>query len=266
MLKSRNKKIFILTIVVLSILILGLFQQIGFSCAQGEEKSHEIPLNSDLEDEFEITGRNENITQISIDLGDSIYNITGIEINFTNIKMERQIKTIEDENFGYNVVYNNTDNPPGTKYRTGLGMQIDPQYDAMLYGVYIFGFRESDTTENITFQLRGYESDVPNNVIHRNQTLNMSTERTWYYQKFEEPFKLLKANDYYLVLNGSNLPGDGLNKYYWSINNLFPKYELFSAIYDNKNPLWVDEEGTSYLYKLDQKINITFNPEDIESV
>ena len=154
----------------------------GVSYAQGEEKSHELPLNFELEEIFEINGKNESITQIDIDLGASTYNITGIELNFTNIKMGRQIKTIEDENFGYDVIYNKT-GPPPDKFTACLAMEIRLENDTILYGVYIFGFREPTTTRNITFQIRGYygAGDYPNNKTYLSQTLNMSTERTWYY-------------------------------------------------------------------------------------
>ena len=266
MMRKRNSRKLVIGVTFLSIFFLGLFWQMDFSYAQGDEKSHKIPLSFELEEFFEVNDREENTTSIDIDIGSDTYNITGIEINFTNIKMERQIKVIEDEDLGFDAIYSRLSGITH-KYAYGLGVQMDLENDTTLYGVYIYGFKEPTTTVNISIQIRGYNigTNGPSNEIHLNQTLNMSTPRAWYYQKFTTP-KFLTKGDYYLVFNGSNLPIDESNIYYWGLNDIFPDNPLlYSGIFDWKyDPNWKVDTDSPFLYKLDQKINKTFYPKEIE--
>ncbi|GAH81291.1 unnamed protein product, partial [marine sediment metagenome] len=88
----------------------------------------------------------------------------------------------------------------------------------------------------------------------------------WYIQNFTDPIELSKGN-YTLVLNGSALrwPQDKLTKYRWYYNEDNPMNpELYSSYFYPLENKWTNgTKGSPFLYKLDQKLNFSFKPEDI---
>ena len=95
----KRKKGALISILFLSILFIMMFQNIKVSQAQnGSEPIETIDVFQNFQiDEFsENTATLENVSSIDIDLGSSRWNVSGIELNFTNIKQEYEIKSIED--------------------------------------------------------------------------------------------------------------------------------------------------------------------------
>ena len=88
--KLTKKKPILLSILVLSITFLVLIHTINDSYAQEIEETINISQNFMLDEFSENKGTLENITSINIDLGSSRWNVTDIELNFTNIKLEHK--------------------------------------------------------------------------------------------------------------------------------------------------------------------------------
>jgi hypothetical protein len=255
-----------LLIVLASILMLLIFfQKINYSYAQEDTNSIDISQTLEYEELSEIIGREENITSIDIDLGDDRYNVTAIELNFTDIKMESQLKEVETlEGYGFGLIcYKESGNPT-----RALGVQMVLNDNTTLNGLYMYGFKGQDTTEDISLQIRGDSGGVPpfpTNEIHT-QTLIMNRTTTWHYQKIDGGLFLEKGT-YYIVLNGTNLPQNDQQQFFWGLNEFFPSNpNLYSAEYKFAPPSsqWKELANISFLYKLDQKIDKLYNPEDIE--
>ena len=75
--------------------------------AQNGAETINLPQNFILEEFSENFGGQENVTSVEIDLGSSKWNVTDVELNFTNIKLEREVKSIEDSEEGqqYDRIY-----------------------------------------------------------------------------------------------------------------------------------------------------------------
>ena len=254
---TKNKQLHpIISFFLISFFIVNLFQFVGFSHAQGS--GFIIYSNFELYKYSEIIDAKENISSLNIEFPEGNWSMTDIEINFTNIKLEREVKIIEDEKWGENYVYYKN---PQFK-RLALGVQLEITEPTLLFGVYIKGYR-SDTNETIQFQLRGYDEDnnKPNNTIYRTTELNISVNLEWYYQDFSvDPIKL-KIGNYSLVMNGSGIVST-TSKYYWAINDISPKnpYLSTSEFIDD----WrIGSINATFLYKLVQRTERIYDPEDI---
>ena len=259
MFNSKYKKLTILTTLLISIIILGLFHKLNYSYAQDGQDSLKINKNYELIEYSEITGITENITSINIDLGASRFNITDIELNFTDIKLEREITSIVDEETASEIIYHKN----GPFRMLNLGVQFKLNSPTKLYGVYLFGYKRSGTSVPIKVQIRGYNNanNNPNQTIYLSQEYNVSTSRNWYYQNFSSPLSLPSGN-YYIVLNGSSLPATDADYYFWMKNDIDP-----TSLYKSRNKdntIWDPGVTNSpFLYKLDQKFNKIYYPEEI---
>jgi len=237
-------------------LAIGLIQFIPFSYAQDNGFSNYS--NFELHEYSEITEAKENVTSLNIEFPEVNWSMTDIEINFTDIELEREIKTIEDTKFGDNYIYRQNN----AKKRLGLGLQLEITDPSILFGVYIKGER-SDTNETIQFQLRGYdeENNKPNNTIYRTMELNISVDDGWYYQNFSaDPYELQIGN-YSLVMLGD----DSLSiasTFSWFLNEINPSIpNLHTSEYVNS---WSDGlVNTTFLCKLNHKTEKVYYPQDI---
>ena len=265
----RKKTLQLLSILIISAFFLGLFYNFNYSYTQNNIKSPKISQsgneslkisqNFDMFEFTEISDAKENISSIDIEFPLLKWNITDIELNFTDIKLNCEIKTIEDEEFGSKLIYNK--NP--TQKRLALGVQLNISIPTVIYGVYIYGYKGTGTDEIIKFQIMGYdeENNKPNDTIYRTLDLNMSFNPNWYYQNFStNPITLPKGN-YSLVMNGTEISSKN-TKYYWILNNinaLIPN--LHTSEYENS---WSNGDiNSTFLYKLVQKVERSYNPEDI---
>jgi len=203
----------------------------------------------------------ENITSIDISLPSPSWNLTDIQINFTDIGFNREIVDIENT---HSEDYENLD-----LTQPGLAVQINITDKTTLYGVQIYGSSENPS-DLVEVQIRGYDpiNHKPNETVYGIPiTLNMTEDvEKWYIQNFTKPIDLPKGN-YTLVLNGSALkwPGDKTIKYRWYYNEDYPMNpELYSSYFYPLENKWTNgTKGSPFLYKLDQKLNFTFKPKDI---
>ncbi|MFX1357002.1 MAG: hypothetical protein ACFFA8_06920 [Promethearchaeota archaeon] len=219
------------------------------------------PINASMMEYADIMDSMESNSSIEIPLTLDTWNVTNLELNFTNIKLDREVKTIEDNTtVGFGVL--------NSEIR-GLGVQIKLTEETTIFGVQIYGAAPIEKgLEKILVQIRGYSDliDRPNDSIYASIELNMSQNLGWYNQVFGSPV-LLQPGNYYFVLNGSSLVASDDTLIYWFYNNLSPIYPTlhisqFSRVLMN----WIwgqGKEGSPFLHKLIQRVNRTYYPESI---
>ncbi len=253
---KRLKRIFFLNLILIAF-VLGFFSQIDYSKAQVEGESLTFPANFTMEEFTENINRLDNTTSIEIPLPSRSWNLTGLQLNFSNIKLQSEIKPIEDQEHGdYGPIYYTTH----SRKVYGLGVQLNLTETTTIFGAYIYGYKSPETTELIQFQIRGYNEaeNKPNDTIYAFTNINISLIPGWYLQSFNSSVKLPKGN-YYLVLF-SIVSGD--TNYYWAYNEVDPKnLNLYTSKYTNNWNSGV--QNAPYLYKLIQKVNKSYNPEEI---
>ena len=222
-------------------------------------KSYELLESTKLNNSIEC------MDEIDIQIPEGNWNIKDIEMNFTNISMERELKIIEDNTLydTNNLYYLNAANR-----RIGLALQIEIPNRTIIYGVYIYGSNASTIKHHdILFQIRGFNdvNHIPNGTIYGSTNLNISSTKEWYYQNFSsDPVELTKGS-YTLVMNGTAL--DTIKMYYyWQRNpsDTSVNYHLYASEYVGNS--WVDGiTNNTYLCKLDQKIvNQSYFPINID--
>ena len=190
-----------------------------------------------------------NADSIDIDLPSATWQVEDIELNFTNFKFNREIKTIED-----NPVGSKTIEKKGNLLKYGLGVQIKISDPTIIYGVQIYGKNESTENLPIYLQINGYENltNSPNSDIYGSPILldmPKSSNPSWYEQNFSSPIPLQEGN-YYLTIDGSSIGNSPQSKYLWYYNNEDPIYpDLYSASYISGS--WTEiNQSAPFLYKL----------------
>ena len=195
-------------------------------------------------------------SSIDIPLSSTTWNITNIELNFTAIKLGKEIKSIEDNEDGFWDVTWRNDN--------AIAVQINITEHILLFGVYLRGFRSGNPTAPGYVQINGYDinTDTPDNNIFGNTSINMTGALAWYLQEFKDPISL-PTGQYYLVVNGSGLDID--DKFWIAENRQDSIYHsLHKSALDFNDINWsLRNTGEPILYKLVQRLNISYNPEEI---
>jgi len=256
---SRKLKVLIFVNFFSLIFILGLIFNMNNVVAQNSGDSLVIPTNFTMIEHGENTGIKENLSTIDIEIPSTSWNLNEIQLNFTNIKLGQETKTIEDEFYGmYKRIYRK--NPPSRVH--GYGIQINLTEPTILYGVELYGYRSPSTIESIQVQIRGFDdvNNKPNNTIYTSTQLNMSIVPNWQKQIFANSTSL-PIGSYYLVLNGSNV-ADINTGYYWAYNNIDPSDpDLYlSELIDEWS---VGVKNTTLLHKLIQKVDRSLIPQEI---
>ncbi len=268
--KKTNKKILIIIILFFSVFFLVSRSNRGISHLKIKSYNH-FPFGSNIEynnetliysRKFQLHETTEDIASknkvdsINITLPSSTWNITDLELNFTSIKLGREVKTIED---GDKVKFEEL----SKRTELGWGIQLNITEPTTIFGVYLYGFWAGNSpNDEILVQIQGYNSslNIPNGTIYNSKTLNFSQIPSWNLQEFESEIQLNEGY-YCLVLNGSNLENEGI-EVYWRYNDQ-PQYkDLYRSKYDGGK--WV-EDGVEkvFLHKLIQRINRSYNPEEI---
>ncbi|MHA2284034.1 MAG: hypothetical protein ACXAC5_24615 [Promethearchaeota archaeon] len=207
-------------------------------------------------EEGESYGVELSVNSLGFSFPSESWNLTSLELNFTDITFHREIVEVESE-----VLLSAPKRL--NKGTTGYAVQINITETIEIYSVHLYG-REVNpaTTTNITVQINGYDSllDEPNATIYGSEELNMSSSFGWYVQTFSAPI-LLNEGNYTLILNGTDmLPSDSAS-YYWNFNEEAPSNpNLFSWEY--KGGWETGITGEPFLYKLDQRITSEFFPEN----
>lgn len=244
----------IISIFFTSIIALSIVQYIDISYAQGNDGT--IDLSSKFQ-MTEITENIDNITSVSsinIPLPSESWNITNIELNITDVKLGKEVKSIEDKGQSIEII--------DSKGKLGYGVELNITEPTILFGVYIYGYITGNPVFPVYVQIQGYNigTDAPDENILGTTAINLSSPG-WHLQIFEEAVSL-SSGKYYLVINGSELtfPADK-STYNWFYNGSGSINNLKTALYDGD---WKQYDiGEPFLHKLVQRVNRSFNPEEV---
>ncbi|MHA1150790.1 MAG: hypothetical protein ACTSR8_21430 [Promethearchaeota archaeon] len=249
------------------LVILMLFQfGMTFTLRLGSYSSvlADIEIQEELEIEFthnfeflELStkiGDTKDISSINLNLPSNEWNVTGLELNLTNIKLGREVLNVETEATGSELLDKNPN---------GYGVQINIIEPTTIYAVEIFAQEYRSATANLFIQINGYDDglNIPNSTVYGQTPLNISGQLGWYYQEF--PTGITLAPDYYyLILNGTQMLQSDPGKYYWYYSGDLPNNSNYhTASYSSG---WVDNGiGAPFLYKLHQKTDRNYDPEDL---
>ncbi|MFW9897178.1 MAG: hypothetical protein ACFFD7_15345, partial [Candidatus Thorarchaeota archaeon] len=254
---KRKEKLRFLMIcsIFFSVIILMTFQKVKISYAQINDHSLDISSNLLMTEYAEDVKNKENISSIAINLPSSTWTISDIALNFTGIKLEQEIKTIE-ENVG-------TMETIDVEAR-GYGVQINITESTLIYGVHIYASRTKEPLNDVFVQISGYDNNtnIPNGTIYGSTLLNVSYVPNWYLQTFATPISL-SMGQYYLVVNGTALQEND-PVYFWGRARNPNNPMLYTSFY---NDPWKDGKrgpgSEPFLYKLVQKVHREYYPEDI---
>lgn len=259
---KKRKSVLIFSLVLL-VFVLGLFQNPKISLGQPQYNDETLttPMNFSMIEFSDQIGSNDSISSLNITLPSSSWNVTDIELNFTDIKLGKEVKIVEDQ-------FNRVEK---IKDKKAWGVQINiTEEPTLIYGVYIFGywFNEDDElpSDPIWVEIRGYDpSDKPNNTIYRSTLIDMGTNPLtvgWYFQDFSQPEPLsLNKGQYYLVINGTEIDKDQ-TEYFWYLNDPSIIPNLHICKYEGT---WQSADiDKAFMYKIEQRVNRSYDPEDIE--
>lgn len=206
----------------------------------------------------EDSGTIENSSLVSIDLLSSNWILTEIDLNFTGIKMNYEIKVIEEEATGFEMLRGS--------YNEILGMQINITEPTIIYSVDIFGYKAIKTTSPspVYVRIEGWDSinRRPNGVVYSSIVILNMTEGIpqWNRQKFQSPINLIPGF-YCLVVDATGISWN--DRYYWFINNENPTSQLSMCLYDDYLDEWQNRTGDVFLHKITQKVNRVYFPSEI---
>ena len=250
----KVKRIFFLNLILLAF-VLGFFSQINYSKAQVEGESLAINKNFQFLEYSQKIGDVVNSNSMNITIPSSTWNLTSMEVNFTEVKLGQEIITIEDGNDDFEKIY---------KSYKAWAVQLNITEDIILFGVYIYGFKSLlDPINPVYVQINGYNKNfnIPNSTIYGQPILiNMNNSALWYLQKFPEPVPLPRGQ-YFLVVNGTSYVPSDNSAYSWFLNST-SIHNLHIARYYSGS--WSDQGiGKVFCHKLIQRRDKSFNPEEI---
>ena len=241
-------------------LTFSIFYFLPFSYGQTNGEPISFSSNLEFNEYSEIEGTKSNASGINVELPEENWTVTDININFTDIELDEEIKTIEDTNTDVDLVINK--NP---SFRTfALATQLEILEPTEIFGVFIRGYKTPQANQTLKFQIQGFNGGThnPNNTIFRSIDLNISLNLDWYYQDFSLDPIILSIGNYSLVMNGTNLPVNVDAKYYWQIDNFNPTNPyLHTSSYLTSWSTGVI--NSSFLCKIHQKVVGSFFPSDL---
>jgi len=252
----RHKQItFLISVFIVLIFILGFVQTISFSNAQSNGDTLTVPTQFQMMEFAENIDTNNTISSIDIPLPSETWNITNLMLNFSDIKLGKEINTVEDTGLSIHII--------DSKGELGYGVEINITEPTIIFGVYIYGYLTGTPVDPVYVQIQGYDNltYAPDENVLRSIPINISVP-DWHLQTFDEEISL-SVGSYYLVINGSELtfPADK-STYNWLYNGSGSTKKLHTAVYDGVQ--WSEESfGQPLLYKLIQRVNRSFNPEEI---
>ncbi|MBY9020184.1 MAG: hypothetical protein KGD67_03930 [Candidatus Lokiarchaeota archaeon] len=244
-------------ILLLTIFIIALIPLIKGQLADISEVSLEINTNFELIEYSLKQGHSENVSSIDILLPSNTWNIDDIILNFDEMEFGIEEKIVEE---------NATNSLVIDKFNHGYAVQIEFSDPTIIYGIDLYGKNESTENLPIYIQIKGFDNftNSPNTILYGSNVLNMpySDTPSWHPQNFSNPIHLTKG-DYFLIFDGSSIGNSPKSDYYWYFNNINPQnLDLYVSKYDSSS--WLDgSQGAPFLHKINQKVNASFFPEEI---
>ncbi len=255
---TRKVRSLFISLILFFTFMLSLNSLISLGFSQINADSITIYSDFNLIEFGEAQGEMTNVSNIQYSFPSNSWNITEIELNFTDIRYDRDIFAVEDEvTISSKQLQKNV--------AKGYAVQINVTEPTEIYAAHIYGVEiHAATTTTITVQINGYDSisDQPNNTIYASTSINMTNQTGWYNQQFSSPV-LLQEGYYYLVINGTEMAPPEQADYWWVLNNLNPNNPNLYT-WEHIGGGWVNNAtGAPFLYKLDQKVLSEFYPSDI---
>ncbi|MFX1317484.1 MAG: hypothetical protein ACFE9T_16600, partial [Promethearchaeota archaeon] len=251
--KSRN---FVLGLIFISFFLLSLSSSVKFSYAQDNGDTLNLSSKFNLIELADNINTSKSISSLEFPLPSTSWNITNIEMNFTDIKLGKEIKDIEVEGKSISTI--------DSRDKLGYGVELNITEPTTLFGVYIYGYLIGTPVLPVYVQIQGYNgiTDAPDENVIRSTLINM-TDPGWHQQTFEKDITLTSGR-YYLVINGSELtfPTDR-SEYNWIFNGSGSVHNnLHTAVYEDG--IWAEENiGKPFLHKLIQRVDRAFTPDEI---
>ena len=251
----------LIVLIIFMFLSIGLFQFIPFSNAQTNGEPISISTSLTFNEYSEIEGIKENISGVNIQFPEVNWTIADIQINFSAISLNNEVRIIEETETGvWGTILNK--NPSIRTF--ALSTQLEILEVTEILGVHIKGYKTEQASETIKFQIQGYDegNNVPNNTIYRSIDFNISTTPAWHYQDFSSDSLTLPVGNYSLVMNGTNLPVNVDARYFWAMDDSDPQIPLLhtSSYKTSWSPGTVN---TSFLCKINQSVDRSYFPSDI---
>ena len=129
----RKTKVLIIISMTLLVFLLGFNLRLNNANAQINGDSLTIPTDFVMHEFSEATGTIRSNNSINIDIQSPTWDITNIELNFTDIRLGRELKVIEDESGEYEL-------KAVDKKEQAFGVQVNITEPTLVYGVKIYGF------------------------------------------------------------------------------------------------------------------------------
>ncbi|MFX0019590.1 MAG: hypothetical protein ACFFAK_02575 [Promethearchaeota archaeon] len=249
----------------ISVLFLSFIINLQSSFAQSNDLILNKSTNLDMIEFADNINTKESNSSITIPIASSTWNITQVNFNFSDIRLEREINAIEDNTTLLKA------HSLGKDVR-GLGVQINITEPTKIFGVYIYGAATSRSIVDVTkFQITGYRSggltpDSPNSTIYGSTDLNMNNTLGWHLQMFSSPVNL-SIGQYYLILNLTEVMAIEGQTIYWFYNDESPIHpELHISFYVRDLLIWHwtrGKQGSPFLHKIIQRTNRLYYPKSI---
>lgn len=254
--KKLKQSLLIISFFLTTIAFISLFLYTDISYAQGNNETITFSPKFQMTESTERLENQNSVSSINLPLPSESWNITNIQLNISDIKLGKEVKTVEDRGQSIETI--------DSKGKLGYGVEINITEPTIIFGAYIYGYVMETPVTPVYAQIQGFDigSDTPDENILASTVINI-TSPGWHLQTFEEAVSLIPGS-YYLVINGSDMTfsADKFTTYNWFYNGSGPLNPLLNtALYDGS---WKhDNTGKPFLYKLVQRVNRSFNPEEV---
>ena len=253
---TRKVRRSLISLIIIFTFTLSFTTYISLSFSQINEDSIAIHSDFNILEFGETQGEMINVSSIEYSFPSDSWDITEIELNFSDIRYRREIFEVEDEILSHSKLLD--------KQEKGYAVQINITEPTEIYAVHIYGDETRSATADIYIQIVGYDSisDQPNTTIFGSMLINMTNQTSWHIQEFSSPILLAKGY-YYLIMNGTEMTPSDPAKYYWELNDINPNNPSFYT-WEFIGGGWLNNvTGEPFLYKLDQKVLSEFYPSEI---
>lgn len=142
------KKCILFLILTLPFLFI-LYQSGNFVYAEEYEQIEIEGLKYPIYESADIISQFNNTESIEIALPATSWNVTKFELNFTDIRLGKEIKEFEVIDTGFKVI-----EKFGNNY--GYAVQINISEPTTVYGTYIYGFKNDWADKILRVQINGY--------------------------------------------------------------------------------------------------------------
>ncbi|TFG00643.1 MAG: hypothetical protein EU542_07880 [Promethearchaeota archaeon] len=227
----------------------------------GEDNSLNTSSNFEMIEYANITSSQNNTSNIDIEMPSAGWNVTNIQLNFTDIRLKEETVVIASENESSDFWILDYDG------NERLAMQIEVTEDIKLFSVQILGFSlgrdllEDEVSVKITDWDGSNNNPINVDSPYGEIGLNISNIAGWHSQIFPDPIDL-GPGDYAIVLDGHGTIKEGLD-IYWFMNQSNPNPLYMSYYYKFFGWRWGRSQYDVFCHKLTWRMNRVYNPSEI---